>query len=53
PYTVAITGDGKVDYRGKTVLILGGGDGGILNYLKDKGPKMITMIDIDEMVIEA
>nr|CAB3266409.1 spermine synthase-like [Phallusia mammillata] len=52
-YTVAITGDNKEDYTGKDVLVLGGGDGGILNYLRDKGPSMITMIDIDRVVIDA
>ena len=52
-YTVAICGDGKVDYTGKDVLVLGGGDGGILNYLMDKGPKMVTMVDIDQVVIDA
>ena len=35
PYTIAITGSDKEDYGGKDVLVLGGGDGGILNYLKD------------------
>jgi len=35
-YTIAITGSNKEDYSGKDVLILGGGDGGILNYLSDK-----------------
>lgn len=52
-YTVAITGSDKEDYKNKDVLILGGGDGGILNYLKDKGAKMITMVEIDQMVLDA
>nr|XP_002126555.1 spermine synthase-like [Ciona intestinalis] len=52
-YTVAITGGGREDYRGKNVLILGGGDGGILHHLRDKGARMITMIDIDRMVVDA
>jgi len=52
-YTKAITGNGKEDYKGKEVLVLGGGDGGILRHLKDTGAKMITMIDIDGMVVEA
>jgi len=51
-YTQAITGNGKEDYKGKEVLVLGGGDGGILRHLKDSGAKMITMIDIDGMVVE-
>lgn len=52
-YTRAITGYDQEDYTDKTVLVLGGGDGGILHYLRDKGPSMITMIDIDQMVIDA
>ena len=35
PYTIAITGSDHENYGGKNVLVLGGGDGGILNYLKD------------------
>ncbi|XP_076820499.1 spermine synthase-like [Clavelina lepadiformis] len=52
-YTIAITGSEKEDYTNKEVLVLGGGDGGILHYLKDRGPKMITMIEIDGVVLEA
>ena len=51
-YTEAITGNGEEDYKGKEVLVLGGGDGGILRHLKDSGAKMITMIDIDGLVVE-
>ena len=46
PYTQAITGNGREDYAGKTVLILGGGDGGILHELRKEKPKYITMVDI-------
>lgn len=35
-YTVAITGRGKENYMGKDVLILGGGDGGILKHLQNR-----------------
>ena len=45
-YTHAITGHGHEDYTDKTVLILGGGDGGILHELLKEKPKFITMVDI-------
>ncbi|KAG8450603.1 hypothetical protein GDO86_003033 [Hymenochirus boettgeri] len=51
-YTQAIMGSGKEDYYGKEVLILGGGDGGILNELVKLKPKMVTMVEIDQMVID-
>lgn len=45
-YTQAIMGSGKVSYAGKEVLILGGGDGGILAEVVKQKPKMITMVEI-------
>uniref|UniRef100_A0A3Q3B7Z0 Spermine synthase n=1 Tax=Kryptolebias marmoratus TaxID=37003 RepID=A0A3Q3B7Z0_KRYMA len=45
-YTRAITGNGKESYAGKEVLILGGGDGGILAELVKQKPKMIIMVEI-------
>ncbi|XP_036925535.1 spermine synthase-like [Sturnira hondurensis] len=51
-YTRAIMGSGKEDYTGKDVLILGGGDGGILCELVKLKPRMATMVDIDQMVID-
>lgn len=51
-YTHAITGDGKENYTGKEVLILGGGDGGILAEVVKQKPKMITMLEIDQKVID-
>ncbi|KAE8622533.1 hypothetical protein XENTR_v10005276 [Xenopus tropicalis] len=51
-YTQAIMGSGKEDYCGKEVLILGGGDGGILYELVKLNPKMVTMVEIDQMVID-
>ncbi|KAM4046634.1 spermine synthase [Anomaloglossus baeobatrachus] len=51
-YTNAIMGSGKEDYCGKEVLILGGGDGGILYELVKLKPKMVTMVEIDQMVID-
>lgn len=52
PYTEAIMGGGKEDYAGKEVLILGGGDGGILAEVVKQKPKMITMVEIDQKVID-
>lgn len=51
-YTQAIIGGGKEDYAGKEVLILGGGDGGILAEVVKQKPKMITMLEIDQKVID-
>ncbi|XP_078415687.1 spermine synthase [Cetorhinus maximus] len=53
PYTQAIMGNGVEDYTGKEILILGGGDGGILYELVKLKPKMVTMLNIDQMVIDA
>lgn len=49
-YTQAIMGSGKEDYAGKEVLILGGGDGGILAEVVKQKPKMITMLEISFIV---
>uniref|UniRef100_A0A2R9ATM1 PABS domain-containing protein n=1 Tax=Pan paniscus TaxID=9597 RepID=A0A2R9ATM1_PANPA len=51
-YTRAIMGSGEEDYTGKDVLILGGGDGGILCEIVKLKPKMVTMVEIDQMVID-
>ncbi|KAM7397958.1 hypothetical protein PAMA_006027 [Pampus argenteus] len=52
PYTEAIMGHGKEDYAGKEILILGGGDGGILAQAVKQKPKMITIVYIDQKVID-
>ncbi|XP_042355288.1 spermine synthase-like [Plectropomus leopardus] len=52
-YTQAIMGNGRENFEGKEVLILGGGDGGILSVMVKQKPKMITMVDIDQKVIDA
>uniref|UniRef100_A0A8C5LFV0 PABS domain-containing protein n=1 Tax=Jaculus jaculus TaxID=51337 RepID=A0A8C5LFV0_JACJA len=51
-YTRAIMGSRKEDYTSKEVLILGGGDGGILCEIVKLKPKMVTMVEIDQMVID-
>jgi len=58
-YTTVLCGIGddqdlhRECYRDKEVLILGGGDGGILNELLKEKPKFITMAEIDDEVIKA
>merc|ERR1712004_12765 len=45
------------NYSGKEVLILGGGDGGLLKELielpEGQAPSFVTMVDIDGMVMDA
>uniref|UniRef100_A0A8C5Y542 PABS domain-containing protein n=1 Tax=Microcebus murinus TaxID=30608 RepID=A0A8C5Y542_MICMU len=48
----AIMGSGKEDYTGKDVLVLGGGGGGILREIVKLKPKMVTMVEIDQMMID-
>ncbi|KAK1788255.1 hypothetical protein P4O66_016708, partial [Electrophorus voltai] len=50
PYTQAIMGSGRECYAGKEVLILGGGDGGILCEAVKLKPKMITMVLVEDCV---
>lgn len=52
-YTYALMDRGQVSYGDKEVLILGGGDGGLLWELLKERPKFVTMAEIDQMVIEA
>ena len=45
----------KQGYTGSEVLILGGGDGGLLKELLEleNPPKNVTMIELDDVVMEA
>jgi len=56
-YTHSLMNKPHENYKDKEVLILGGGDGGLLKELldlpKDQRPSFITMVDIDEVVMEA
>lgn len=45
-YTKALLGNGRESYKDKDVLILGGGDGGVLNELLKETPKFVTMVEI-------
>jgi len=51
-YTHSLMSHGKQGYKGKDVLILGGGDGALLHELLKEKPKFVTMVDIDEVVIK-
>jgi spermine synthase len=52
-YTEGLMCRGKVDYTGKDVLILGGGDGALLYELRKENAHSITMIEIDDVVMKA
>lgn len=52
-YTRALLGNGRENYKDKDVLILGGGDGGVLNELLKESPKFVTMVEIDKVVVDA
>lgn len=45
-YSHTLMQKGSLDYAGKTCLVLGGGDGGLLNELLKEKPKMVTMVDV-------
>ena len=45
-YTKALLGNGRENYKDKEILILGGGDGGVLNELLKESPKFVTMVEI-------
>lgn len=45
-YTHGVMKYGVISYTGKEVLILGGGDGGLLHELLKENPKYVTMVDI-------
>lgn len=55
-YTHSLMNLPHENYKGKEVLILGGGDGGLIKELFELGddcPAFVTMVDIDEMVMSA
>lgn len=52
-YTHGLMKYGINQYKGKEILILGGGDGGLLHELVKEEPKFVTMVDIDQVVIDA
>lgn len=52
-YTHTLMRKGTINYKDKSVLILGGGDGGLLYEISLEQPKMIVMVDIDQEVVKA
>lgn len=40
---------GSENYKGKEILILGGGDGALLNELRKEQPKHVTMIEVKKI----
>ena len=54
-YTHAVMNLPHEDFGGKEVLILGGGDGALMKELMalESKPKFITMVDIDDVVMDA
>ncbi|XP_073951774.1 spermine synthase [Choristoneura fumiferana] len=52
-YTETLMQRGKVNYEGKEIVILGGGDGALLYELLKEKPKFVWMLEIDEVVMTA
>lgn len=52
-YTETLMQRGKENYAGKDIVILGGGDGGLLWELLKEKPKFITVLEIDDIVLQA
>lgn len=52
-YTETLMQRGIQNYEGTEICILGGGDGALLYELLKENPKFVTMLEIDEMVMQA
>uniref|UniRef100_K1R5T1 Spermine synthase n=1 Tax=Magallana gigas TaxID=29159 RepID=K1R5T1_MAGGI len=52
-YTETLLGLGRNEFKDKTILILGGGDGGILHEILKMSTAYVLMAEIDEEVIKA
>ncbi|XP_044743658.1 spermine synthase isoform X1 [Chrysoperla carnea] len=52
-YTETLMRRGIENYENKEIIILGGGDGALLYELLKEKPKMVTMLEIDEVVLKA
>lgn len=49
-YTETLMQRGKLDYRDKEIVILGGGDGALLYELLKEKPKFVTMLEVSRML---
>ncbi|KAK9892484.1 hypothetical protein WA026_020474 [Henosepilachna vigintioctopunctata] len=52
-YTDTIMKRGTENYKHKEIIILGGGDGALLNELLKENPRHVIMLEIDPVVIKA
>ncbi|KAL1489467.1 hypothetical protein ABEB36_014356 [Hypothenemus hampei] len=52
-YTHTLMQKGKENYKDKSILILGGGDGALLYELLKENPKEVIMLELDEVVMKA
>ncbi|CAD7082079.1 unnamed protein product [Hermetia illucens] len=52
-YTETLMQRGIENYKDKEICILGGGDGALLYELLKEEPKFVTMLEIDEIVMQA
>ncbi|GAB0092547.1 spermine synthase [Sergentomyia squamirostris] len=52
-YTETLMMRGVENYEGKEICILGGGDGALLYELLKEKPKFVTMLEIDDVVMQA
>uniref|UniRef100_A0A6B2EHZ7 Putative spermidine synthase n=1 Tax=Phlebotomus kandelakii TaxID=1109342 RepID=A0A6B2EHZ7_9DIPT len=52
-YTETLMMRGEENYEGKEICILGGGDGALLYELLKEKPKFVTMLEIDDVVMQA
>lgn len=51
-YTETLMQRGKENYTGKEIVILGGGDGGLLWELLKEKPKFVTMLEVCQTKIK-
>lgn len=51
-YTHQLMWKGVISYKDKDVLVLGGGDGGVLNEVLKENPKFVTMLEVRVFAVE-